>query len=61
MVFLWDNPADISLHIRAGETIESGSHRELLAHGRLYAKLYRLHRHPLRSMRSDRNIGQIVP
>jgi len=53
--------ADRIVVMEKGRIVESGSHQELLAHGRLYAKLYRLHRHPLRSMRSDRNVGQIVP
>jgi ATP-binding cassette, subfamily B, bacterial len=53
--------ADRIVVMEKGRIVESGSHQELLAHGRLYARLYRLHRHPLRSMRSDKKIGQIVP
>jgi ABC-type transport system involved in Fe-S cluster assembly fused permease/ATPase subunit len=53
--------ADRIVVMDKGRITENGSHQELLAHGRLYAKLYRLHRHPLRSMRTDRNVGQIIP
>ena len=53
--------ADRIVVMEKGRIIECGSHQELLANGRLYAKLYRLHRHPLRSMRSDGKVGQIGP
>jgi ATP-binding cassette, subfamily B, bacterial len=53
--------ADRIVVMEKGRIVESGSHQELLAHGRLYAKLYRLHRHPLRSLTSDRNIGKVGP
>ena len=51
--------ADRIVVMEKGRIVETGSHQELLAHGKLYAKLYRLHRHPLRSMKSPRNVGQI--
>jgi ATP-binding cassette, subfamily B, bacterial len=53
--------ADRIVVMEKGRIVESGSHQELLAHGRLYAKLYRLHRHPLRSLKSDRKVGQVGP
>jgi ATP-binding cassette subfamily B protein len=53
--------ADRIVVMEKSRIVESGSHQELLAHGRLYANLYRLHRHPLRSLTSDRNVGQIGP
>jgi ATP-binding cassette subfamily B protein len=53
--------ADRIIVMEKGRIVESGSHQELVALAGLYAKLYRLHRHPLESVRSKRNLSKIVP
>jgi ATP-binding cassette subfamily B protein len=52
--------ADRIIVMEKGRIVESGSHQELLALAGLYAKLYRLHRHPLESVGSKRNLSKIV-
>jgi hypothetical protein len=44
-----------------GEESDYDSHQELVALAGLYAKLYRLHRHPLESVGSRRNLSKSVP
>jgi ATP-binding cassette, subfamily B, bacterial len=53
--------ADRIIVMEKGRIVESGSHQELVALAGLYAKLYRLHRHPLESVGSKRNLSKIVP
>jgi ATP-binding cassette, subfamily B, bacterial len=53
--------ADRILVMEKGRIIEIGSHQELLAHGGLYAKLYRLHRNPLKSMSSAKATAKVLP
>jgi len=53
--------ADRIIVMEKGRIVESGSHQELLRRAGLYAKLYRLHRHPLRSIAEHRDGRKIVP
>jgi ATP-binding cassette subfamily B protein len=53
--------ADRILVMEKGRIIESGSHQELMGRAGLYAKLYRLHRHPLESVLSKKNQSKVLP
>jgi ATP-binding cassette subfamily B protein len=53
--------ADRILVMDKGRIIESGSHQELLARAGNYARLYRLHRNPLRSMAAQKTTGKLLP
>jgi ATP-binding cassette subfamily B protein len=53
--------ADRIVVMDKGRIVECGTHRELLARGGLYAKLYRLHRHPLSSMSSADAHSKVLP
>jgi ATP-binding cassette subfamily B protein len=53
--------ADRILVMEKGRIIESGSHQELMGRAGLYAKLYRLHRHPLESVLSKKSQSKILP
>jgi ATP-binding cassette, subfamily B, bacterial len=53
--------ADRILVMGKGRIIESGTHQELLGRAGNYAKLYHLHRHPLRSVVSQKDRGRILP
>jgi ABC-type multidrug transport system fused ATPase/permease subunit len=53
--------ADRILVMEKGRIIECGSHQELMGRAGLYAKLYRLHRHPLESVLSKKSQSKILP
>ena len=53
--------ADRIVVMEKGRIIECGSHQELLGHAGSYARLYRLHRNPLKSVESHRNLAKIMP
>ncbi|MGH7824585.1 MAG: ABC transporter ATP-binding protein [Candidatus Binatia bacterium] len=53
--------ADRILVMEKGCIVECGTHQELLARAGLYSRLYRLHRHPLKSMSSQKVTGKVLP
>ena len=53
--------ADRIIVMEKGRIVECGTHQELLAQAGSYARLYRLHRNPLKTVTSNKNLGKIVP
>jgi ATP-binding cassette subfamily B protein len=53
--------ADRIVVMEKGRIIECGSHQELLGHAGSYARLYRLHRNPLKSIPAGQTAAKTLP